>query len=126
MRKMVYLLALALTVPVLATAQTIFTEAAKGSWKGLVVEQSCYRKLGADKASASEHNACALDCVKKGQPLAIVTDDDGVRLIIGDMSKDNYAKMTQWIGKRVAVTGKSSRDAFSSLYLDVNTIVGTK
>jgi hypothetical protein len=126
MRKMVGLLALALMVPMLATAQTIFTESAKGSWKGTVVEQSCYRKLGADKATAADHSACALDCVKKGQSLAIVTDDDGVRLIIGDMSKDNYAKMTQWIGKRVAVTGKSSRDAFSSLYVDISTIAGTK
>ena len=126
MRKLVYLLALALMVPVVTTAQSTWTENAKGSWKGLVVEASCYRKLGADKATAADHSACALDCVKKGQPLAIVTDDDGVRLIIGDMSKDNYAKMTQWIGKRVAVTGKSSRDAFSSLYLDISTIAGAK
>ena len=126
MRRMVYSLALALMVPALAAAQTSFPEVTNGKWKGVVVEQSCYRQLGADKAIAAEHNACALDCVKKGQPLAIVTDDDGVRLIIGDMSKDNYAKMTQWIGKRVAVTGKSSRDAFSSLYLDINTIAGAK
>lgn len=126
MRNMVSLLALALMVPVLATAQTTFPEASKGSWKGLVVEQSCYRKLGADKATAAEHNACALDCAKKGQPLALLTDDDGVRQIVGDMSKDNYAKMTQWIGKRVAVTGKASRDAFSSLYVDISTIAATK
>jgi hypothetical protein len=111
---------------VVTTAQSTWTENAKGSWKGLVVEASCYRKLGADKATAAEHNACALDCVKKGQPLAIVTDDDGVRVIVGDMSKDNFAKMTQYIGKRVAVTGKASKDAFSSLYIDVATISPTK
>jgi hypothetical protein len=126
MRKMVYLLAPALMVPVMATAQTTWTESTNGSWKGVVVEQSCYRKLGADKATAAEHNACALDCVKKGLPLALVTDDDGVRQIIGEMSKNNYVKMTQWIGKRVMVTGKASKDAYSSLYVDVTTIAATK
>jgi hypothetical protein len=126
MRKLVYLLALGLMVPVITTAQTTWTETAKGSWKGVVVESSCYRKLGADKATAAAHNACALDCVKKGEPLALVTDDDGVRVIVGDMSKDNFAKMTQFIGKRVAVTGKASKDAFSSLYIDIATIAPAK
>ena len=94
--------------------------------KGVVVEQSCYRQLGADKATAAAHNACAMDCLKKGQALALVTDDDGVRKIIGNLSNDNYTKMTQWIGKRVAVTGSTRRDAFSSLYIDITTIAATK
>jgi hypothetical protein len=126
MRRMVYSLALALMVPALAAAQTSFPEVTNGKWKGVVVEQSCYRQLGADKATAAAHNACAMDCLKKGQPLALVTDDDGVRKIIGNMSNDNYTKMTQWIGKRVAVTGNSSKDAFSSLYIDITTIAATK
>ena len=119
-------LALALMVPAPAAAQTTFPEVTNGKWKGVVVEQSCYRQLGADKATAAEHNACAMDCLKKGEALAIVTDDDGVRKIIGNMSNDNYAKMTQWIGKRVAVTGSTRRDAFSSLYIDITTIAATK
>ena len=125
MRKIVYVLALALTVPMLATAQSTWTENTKGSWKGLVVEYSCYMS-DPGKATAADHQACALDCVKKGKPLAIVTDDDGVRRIIGDMSKDNYAKMIPWIGKRVAVTGESSRDAFSALYIEIKTIAAAK
>ncbi len=46
--------------------------------------------------------------------------------IVGNMSNDNYTKMTQWVGKRVAVTGNTSRDAFSSLYIDITTIAATK
>ena len=126
MRRIFYLLALALMVPAPAAAQTTFPEVTNGKWKGVVVEQSCYRQLGNDKATAAEHNACAMDCLKKGQPLALVTDDDGVRKVIGSMSNDNYTKMTPWIGKRVAVTGNTSRDAFSSLYIDITTIVATK
>ena len=126
MRRIFYSLALALIVSAPAAAQTTFPEATNGKWKGVVVEQSCYRKLGADKATAAEHNACALDCLKKGEALALVTDDDGVRQIIGNMSNDNYAKMTQWVGKRVAVTGNSRRDAFSALFIDITTIAATK
>lgn len=126
MRKMVYVLALALMVPMLVTAQSTWIETANGKWSGVVVEQSCYMTQGHEKATAPEHKACALDCVKKGKPLSIVTDTDGVRKIVGDMAKDNYAKMIPWIGKRVAVTGESTRDAFSALYLDVKTVVATK
>ena len=126
MRKIVYLLALALMVPAFAAAQSRWDLTKNGTWKGVVVEQSCYKKDGFDKASAAEHNACALDCLKKGQPLGIMTDDDGYMQITGTLSKDNYAKLTQWIGKRVSIAGDSARDAFSARYVDVTKIAATK
>jgi hypothetical protein len=126
MGKIVCLLALAAMVPVAAVAQSTWSETTNGTWKGTVVEQSCYRSLGIDKASAAEHKACAQDCVKKGQPLGILTDDDGYRQIIGSMSNSNYAKMTQWIGRRVEVQGTSSRDAFSARYIDITKISASK
>jgi hypothetical protein len=126
MRKMGVLLALALMVPMLATAQSTWTDAPKGTWTGLVVEQSCYAKDGYAKAVSAEHMTCALDCLKQGKALALVTDDDGVRQIMGALSKDNYAKMTQWIGKRVTVTGATSHDAFSARFIEIKTIAAAK
>jgi hypothetical protein len=113
-------------VPAFAVAQSTWTETSNGTWKGVVVEQSCYRERGIDKATAADHKTCASDCVKKGQPLGIVTDDDGYRQIIGNMANNNYAKMTQWIGRRVEVTGTSSRDAFSARYIDITKVSATK
>jgi hypothetical protein len=126
MRKTVYPLALALMVPLVAAAQTTWVVEKNLKTKGVVVEWSCYHKLGIEKASAADHAACALDCVKKGQALGILSEDDGYLQITGNLAKDNYAKMTQWIGKRVAITGEMSRDAFSARFVDIATIVASK
>jgi hypothetical protein len=57
---------------------------------------------------AAEHAACTQECIKKGQPLGILTDDDGFMTIVGDMAKDDFAKVTKYVGKRVEVTGTSA------------------
>ena len=126
MRKIAYLLALAALLPAPGRAQTTWTETTNGTWKGIVVESSCYKDKGIDKVSGADHKQCALDCVKKGQALGILTDDDGFRQIVGSMSNNNFAKMVQWIGRRVEVTGTSSRDAFSARYIDITKISATK
>jgi len=79
-----------------------------GTWKGVVLERSCFRKLGLEKASAADHAACTQECIKKGQPLGVLTDEDGFMTIVGDMAKDNFAKVTKYVGKRVEVTGTSA------------------
>ena len=127
MRKIICLLALAALVPAVGRAgQTTWTETTNGTWKGIVLESSCYKDKGVDAASAADHKACAQACVKKGQALGILTDDDGFRQIVGGMSNNNFAKMVQWIGRRVEVTGTSSRDAFSARYIDITKISATK
>src|SRR4029453_14170782 len=60
-------------------------------------------------ASAMDHNACAAECLAKGRPLGIITDDDGYMRIIGNTSQDKNAKLTQYLGKRIAVTGEVSQ-----------------
>ena len=126
MRKTVYVFAFALMVPLIAAAQTRWTVEKNLVTKGIVVEGSCYHKLGLEKVNTAEHTACALDCVKKGQALGIMTDDDGYLEISGPMAANNFAKLTQFIGKRVAVTGEMQRDAFSARFIELAKIVPSK
>ena len=52
--------------------------------RGEIVEVSCYTKLGIEKSTGAAHIACAKECAGKGQPLAILTDGDGLLKITGD------------------------------------------
>ena len=113
MSRMAGLLVLGLIVPIsLAAQQKEFSknyiDVKSGTWKGVVLERSCFRKLGLDKAGAAEHAACTQECIRKGQPLGVLTDDDGFMTIVGDMAKDDFAKLTKYVGKRVEVTGTSA------------------
>ena len=95
------------------------------TWKGVVLERSCFRKLGLEKAGAADHSACTLECLKKGQPLGILTDEDGFMTFVGDMTKENFAKLTKYVGKRVEVTGTSALPTGNYIprQLDVTKIV---
>ncbi len=113
MRGIIGLLLVGLMAPVLVAAQEKefsknYIEVKTSTWKGIVLERSCFRKLGLDKARADDHAACTQECLKKGQPLGILTDEDGFMTIVGEMAKDNFAKVTKYIGKRVEVTGTSA------------------
>lgn len=114
MRKILSLLASALAlgallVPAFATAEQTGTTIRRGSWTGVIIEETCSVELGAEKAAAADHNVCAAECLAKGRPLGILTDADGYMRIVGNTSKDKYAKLTQYLGKRVAVTGELSQ-----------------
>ena len=114
MRKMLYRLApalalVALLAPAFTAAQQTGKAIRKGSWTGMLVEETCSVELGTAKASAADHKACAAECLTKGRPLGVITDNDGYMRIIGNTSKDKYAKLTQYLGKRVAVTGEVSQ-----------------
>jgi hypothetical protein len=80
-----------------------------GTWAGVIVERSCFQKLGAEKAAAASHQACAMECVQKGQPLAILTDDDGLMTIVGEMAANKFEKLVPYLGKRVEVSGTSGQ-----------------
>jgi hypothetical protein len=77
--------------------------------RGEIVEVSCYSKLGVEKSTGATHVACAKDCVSKGQPLAILTDGDGLIKITGDYAANKYAKLATYIGRQVEVTGSTDR-----------------
>lgn len=77
--------------------------------RGEIVEVSCYAKLGIDQATGAGHTACAKECAAKGQPLAVLTDGDGLLKITGDYAADKYAKLTPYIGRQVELTGTPDR-----------------
>jgi hypothetical protein len=60
--------------------------------------------------------------------LGILTDDDGFMNIVGKMAEDNFAKLTQFIGKRVEVTGTSALPTGNYIprQLDMTGIVAEK
>ena len=77
--------------------------------RGEIVEVSCYTKLGIEKSTGAAHAACAKECAGKGQPLAILTDGDGLLKITGDYAADKYAKLLPYVGRQVEVTGTPDR-----------------
>ena len=77
--------------------------------RGEIVEVSCYTKLGIEKSTGTGHVACAKECAGKGQPLAILTDGDGLLKITGDYAADKYAKLLPYVGRQVEVTGTPDR-----------------
>ena len=77
--------------------------------RGEIVEVSCYTKLGIEKSTGTGHVACAKECAAKGQPLAILTDGDGLLKITGDYAADKYAKLIPYVGRQVEVSGTPDR-----------------
>ena len=76
--------------------------------RGEIVEVSCFSK-GVAQSTGASHVACAKDCVQKGQPLGILTEEDGLLKITGDYAANKYAKLVDFIGKQVEVRGTSDR-----------------
>jgi predicted metal-binding protein len=91
----------AITVPVLAKAETV---------TGQIVDQNCYMKdkvnnKGVDHKMPADTKDCAIACAKKGQPLALLTSDGKVYTIAGDLAADNNAKLIPHISHTVAISG---------------------
>jgi hypothetical protein len=94
--------------------------------RGEVVEVSCFAK-GVAESTGPGHVACAKECVsKKGQPLGILTDGDGLIKITGDYAANRYAKMVQYIGRQVEVRGTSDRFLDYSRAIKVTSVTPLK
>ena len=73
--------------------------------RGEIVKISCYTKLGIEKSTGAAHVACAKECVAKGQPLAILTDGDGLIKSRATTRLKNTSKLLPFVGRQVEVTG---------------------
>jgi hypothetical protein len=88
-------------MPAFAATQTI---------TGKLIDQSCYNH---DKtATGNDHKmggkdvaGCAAMCAKKGQPVAVLTDDGKVYTVKGGLAADNNAKLVAHMGHTVSITG---------------------
>jgi hypothetical protein len=69
---------------------------------GTVVDTGCYVS---HDSKGEEHAKCAAACAKNGVPLAILDDHGTLYMPIAVEHKDQNAKLTPFIEKRVKVTG---------------------
>ena len=92
---------LALGAPASAATETV---------KGKIVDQACYTKdmkanAGKDHKMPADVTDCATACAKKGQPLALLTEDGKLYQISGGLAADMNAKLIAHISHTVEVTG---------------------
>ena len=85
----------ALGVPAFAKTETV---------KGELVDQACYMKDHA-KNVGDAHKECAVTCTKKGQTVAVVTQDGKVYSVMGDLAADKNAKLVAHMTHTVEITG---------------------
>lgn len=88
----------ALGVPAFAKTETI---------KGELVDQACYTKDHAKNVGES-HKECAVTCAKKGQTVALVTEDGKVYSVAGELAAEKNAKMVAHMSHIVEITGDVS------------------
>jgi hypothetical protein len=89
-----------LAVPTSAKTMTV---------KGQVVDEGCsLREMGqkgGDHAKAEEMAQCAVDCAKRGEPVALLTADGKVYRIAGGLAANNNAKLIPHMNHTVEITG---------------------
>ena len=91
------LIAAALAVPIAPAALQTRTVT------GEVVDMECSLSRGAS-GRGEAHGACAMDCARRGNQLAILTDD-AVYVIRGDYTANSNAKLLDFVGRRVDAKG---------------------
>lgn len=89
-----------LAAPVWAKTMTV---------KGQVVDEGCSLKemgqKGADHENAAEMDQCAIDCAKRGEPVALLTADGKVYRIAGGLAANKNAKLVPHMNHTVEITG---------------------
>jgi hypothetical protein len=77
--------------------------------KGQVVDEGCSLKemgqKGGDHEKAEEMAQCAIDCAKRGEPVALLTADGKVYRIAGGLAANNNAKLVPHMNHTVEITG---------------------
>src|SRR5215468_9419324 len=76
--------------------------------KGQVVDEGCsLREMGQKGGDhkAAEMDQCAIDCAKRGEPVALLTADGKVFRIAGGLAANNNAKLIAHMGHTVEITG---------------------
>ena len=80
--------------------------AAEKTVTGMLVEAGCGSELG-DASPSDDHVACMVRCVRRGEPLGILTGE-GLYTITGDWAADNTEKLLGLMAKQVQATGEVS------------------
>src|SRR5207253_11322101 len=75
------------------------------TFRGVIVEITCFRQQGAATAASPEQIGCAKKRVAEGGRLGILTEGDGLFQITGPFADNKYAKLGTYIGRTVDLTG---------------------
>ena len=78
--------------------------------KGQVVDEGCSLKSmeaqkSGDQKAAKEMADCAIDCAKRGEPLALLTADGKVYRIEGALAANKNEKLVPHVNHTVEITG---------------------
>lgn len=77
--------------------------------KGKLVDEGCsMREMGQRGEKHDEGHdmaQCAIDCAKKGEPVAILTEDGKVYRVTGGLAANNNAKLVPHMNHTVEITG---------------------
>jgi len=104
MRQFVAPLAVAAFIALFGTSSWAKTMTVKGQ----VVDEGCsLREMGqkGGDQKAAEMYQCAIDCAKRGEPVALLTADGKVYRISGGLAANNNAKLIAHMGHTVEITG---------------------
>jgi hypothetical protein len=81
-------------------------EHAQMTIQGEILDMACFVAHG---MKGVDHAACALKCVKEGQPMGLLAEDGTVYLLYaGHKDSSAFDKAKDFAGKKVEVTGKQA------------------
>ena len=84
--------------------------------KGEVLDMTCYI---AQNLSGPQHAQCARECIRRGLPAGIKTDDGKVYLLTGKPGDSINAELADYAAQIVTVRGKETgRDGFAQLQVE--------
>jgi hypothetical protein len=77
---------------------------------GRLVDAACYKfaksNTGIDhKLPQGDEKDCAVECVRTGLPVGLLTPEGKLYIVTGDLSVDNSAKLVPFMRHAVTITG---------------------
>ena len=120
-----------LTMTALALALGASASAKSMTVKGQIVDEGCSLKEMGDHAAGGDHKMaegmteCAIECAKKGEPVALLTADGKVYRITGGLAANNNAKLVPHMAHTVEITGDvTEKDGKVQIAADTLKMVG--
>ncbi len=89
--------------------------------KGELIDTAC----GKDGKTGAELEKCARSCAGRG-PVAVYTADGGVYVVTGGYSENKNAKLMDFMGKTVEVTGEVTKDKDGKTSIDAAKVMASK
>jgi hypothetical protein len=100
---MIKVFSIALAAAVVVVTLVPYAVADNRTVRGEVVDLACSLDKGSS-GRGEAHAACAMTCARKGDAVAILTDD-AVYVVDGDYTANRNAKLLDFVAKRVEAKG---------------------